>query len=140
MTEAFEKILRQGGRKPLRLQTDAGKEFYNAPFRRMLEKEGIHHFLTHEDAKASVVERFNRTLKQRMYHYFTACNTWAYLSVLPQLLDGYNRSFHRSIGMAPREVRDKNEGTVWTKLYGKRLKVGDRVRLSKKHRPFKKGY
>ena len=42
--------------------------------------------------------------------------------------------------MAPREVRDKNEGTVWTKLYGKRLKVGDRVRLSKKHRPFKKGY
>ena len=51
MTEAFEKILRQGGRKPLRLQTDAGKEFYDAPFRRMLEKEGIHHFLTHEDAK-----------------------------------------------------------------------------------------
>ena len=50
--------------------------------------------------------------------------------------------------MAPREVRDKNDGTVWTKLYGKRLKsrprpklkVGDRVRLSKKHRPFKKGY
>ena len=48
--------------------------------------------------------------------------------------------------MAPSNVTDKNEGSVRTKLYGKRLrprprpklKVGDRARLSKKHRPFKK--
>ena len=148
VTEALEKILRQSGRKPLRLQTDAGKEFYNAPFKRLLEKEDIHHFSTHGDAKASIIERFNCTLKQRMYRYFTARNTRTYLNVLPQLLDGYNGSRHRSIGMAPRDVTDKNEGAVWSKLYGKRLKqcprpklkVGDRVRLSKKHRPFKKGY
>ena len=57
MTRAFEKVLRQG-RKPQRLQTDAGKEFYNASFRWMLEREGIHHFSTHGDAKASVVGRF----------------------------------------------------------------------------------
>ena len=50
--------------------------------------------------------------------------------------------------MAPRYMTDQNEGSVWTKLYGKRLKslprpklkVGDWVRPSKKHRPFKKGY
>ena len=146
--EAFEKVLRQGGRKPLRLQADVSIEFYNAPFKRMLEKEGIRHFSTHGDAKASMVERFHRTLKQRMYRYFTARNTRTYVDVLPQLLDGYNRSFHRSIGMAPCNVTYKNEGSVWTKLYGKRmksrprpkLKVGDWVRLSKKHRPFKKGW
>ena len=122
VTEALEK-------------TNAGKEFYNAPFKRLLEKEGIHHFSTHGDAKASIVERFNRTLKQRMYHYFTGRNTRTYLNVLPQLLDGYNGSRHRSIGMAPRDVTEKNEGAVWSKLYGKRLKrrprpklkVGDRV-------------
>ena len=89
-----------------------------------------------------------RTLKQRMYHYFTARNTRAYLSVLSQLLDGYNWNVHRSIGMDPCDKTDKNEAAVWTKLYGKRmkrhprpkLKAGDRVRLSKKHSPFKKGY
>ena len=43
VTLAFEKVLRQG-RKPQRLQADLGKEVYNAPFRRMLEREGIHHF------------------------------------------------------------------------------------------------
>ena len=50
--------------------------------------------------------------------------------------------------MAPHDVTNQNEGSVRTKLYGKRLKshplpklkVGDRVRLSKKHCPFKKGY
>ena len=41
VTQAFENVLRQG-RKPQRLQTDLGKEFYNAPLRRMLEREGIH--------------------------------------------------------------------------------------------------
>ena len=75
VTEAFEKILRQGGRKPLRLQTNAFKVFYNAPFRRMLEKEGIHHSSTHGDEKASVVECFHCALKRRMYRYFTTHNT-----------------------------------------------------------------
>ena len=148
VAEAFEKIVRQSGRRPLRLQTDAGKEFYNATFRRLLEKEGIQHFSTHGDAKASIVERFNRTLKQRMYRYFTARNTRSYVGVLSKLVDGYNKGFHRSIGMAPVSVTKKNEAKVWKKLYGKRLKQkprpklkkGDRVRLSKKHRPFKKGY
>ena len=64
VAQAFEKVL-QHGRKPQHLQTDMGKEFYNAPFRRMLEREGIQHFSTLGDAKA-----FNRKLKERMYRYF----------------------------------------------------------------------
>ena len=118
VTQAFEKVLRQG-RKPHRLQRDLGKEFYNAPFRRMLKREGIQHFSTHGDAKAYVVERFNRTLNERMYRYFTART---YLNVLPQLLNGYNQTRHRSIATAPRDVTDDNERVVWTKLYGKRFK------------------
>ena len=147
VTQPFKNVLRQG-RKPQRLQKDLGKEFYNAPSCQMLKREGIQHFSMHRDAKASIVERFNRTLKECMYRYFTARNTGTYLNVLPQLLNGYNETRHQGIGMAPRDVTDDNERVVWTKLYGKRLKgrprpklkVGDRVRLNKKHRPFKKGY
>ena len=91
VTQAFENVLQQG-QKPQRLQTDLGKEFYNAPFRRNLEREKIQHFSTHGDAKASIVERFNRTLKERMYRYFTARNTRTYLNMLPQLLNGYNQT------------------------------------------------
>ena len=62
---------------------------------------------------------------------------------------GYNRSYHRSIKMAPEKVTMSNEGRVWKTLYAKRLgakrqraklKVGDRVRLNKKYRVFKKSY
>ena len=106
---AFESILQQaGGHHRRRLQTDKGKEFYNATLAKMLDRYGIRHFSTQGDAKASVVERFNRTLKGRMYRYFTAQGTQDYVSVLSALVEGYNKSLHRSIGMAPKDVTERN--------------------------------
>ena len=148
LVKAFEKILKQGRRHPNRLQTDRGKEFYNRTFQRWVDEQGIHHFSTEGDAKASVVERFNRTLKERLYRYFTAANTLRFDDVLPELVQGYNATRHRSIGMAPQDVTWDNEEAVWKRLYGQRLKsqkkpqfkVGDRVRLNKIHRTFEKGY
>jgi len=62
VTEAMAKILK-GGRKPINLKTDDGKEFYNKTFQDLMKQKGIHHFSTRGDTKSSVVERFNRTLK-----------------------------------------------------------------------------
>ena len=72
-------------------------------------------FSTHGDAKFSVVERlrFNRTLKTRMYRYFTSANTLRYDDVLQDLVRGYNASEHSSIGMAPKDVTLKNKRMVW---------------------------
>ena len=89
LVRAFDKILKRR-RHPNRLQTDRGKEFYNRTFQRWLDKQGIEHFSTEGDAKASVVERFNRTLKERLYRYFTAANTLKFDDVLPELVEGYN--------------------------------------------------
>ena len=102
LVKAFEKIVRQGGRHPNRLQTDRGKEFYNRTFQRWVDEQDIQHFSTEGDAKASVVERFNRTLKERLYRYLTTANTLRFDKVLPQLVQGYNATRHRSIGMPPR--------------------------------------
>ena len=146
VTAAFEKVLKQG-RTPINLQTDDGKEFFNRTFQSLMTRYGIHHFSTRGDTKASVVERFNRTLKQRMYRYFTTNNTLNFVPVLPALVKSYNRSYHRSIKMAPEQVTLANSEQVWENLYGKAmkrkvgmLKVGDHVRLNKKFRPFKKSY
>ena len=136
------------GRKPIQLQTDDGKEFHNKTVRSFLKEQNVHHFSTHGDSKANVVERFNRTLKERLYRYFTAKNTLKYDKVLPQVVKGYNATPHSSIGMAPNKVTVENSSDVWESLYGKRLKrsqpaqlmVGDRVRLNKKFRTFKKSY
>ena len=96
VTAAFEKILKQG-RTPINLQSDDGKEFFNKTFKGLLTRKGIHQFSTSGDTKASVVERFNRTLKQRLYRYFTVKNTLSFVPVLLSLVKSYNRSYHRSI-------------------------------------------
>ena len=150
VTAAFDTILKRAkGRTPIQLPPDNGKEFYNKTFSALMKSQNIHHFSTHGDTKASVVERFNRTLKERLYRYFTAANTLRYVQVLPKIVRGYNLSFHRSIGMAPAKVNHGNEDNVWNVLYAKRLqgkkskqtlKVGDKVRLNKKFRTFKKSY
>ena len=145
--KAFRSIFKEG-RKPLRLQTDDGKEFYNKTVREFLKKENVHHFSTQGDTKASVAERFNRTLKERLYRFFTAHNTHDFRQSLPAVVKGYNASPHLSIGIAPSQVTVSNSSKVWNKLYGGRwkrpqevkLKVGDRVRLNKKFRTFKKSY
>ena len=84
----------------------------------MLQRCGIHFYTSeNEDLKASVVERFNRTLKTKMYRYFTHANTRRYVDVLDDIVHSYNNTYHRSIGMAPVEVGPYNEDEVRARLY-----------------------
>lgn len=94
-----------------------GSAFYNAAVQAWFKKEGWDHFSTEGDSKASVVERWHRTLKQRIYRYLTAQTTLKYLGALPQLINTYNTTYHRSIGMKPLEVKPSNELKVWKRLY-----------------------
>ena len=148
LVTAFKKIL-ESGRKPEKIQTDQGIEFFNKHFKELMKKEEIHLYNTYNETKASVVERVIRTLKTRMWRYFTAKKTMRYTEVLQDLVDSYNRSKHRSIQKKPINVTQKNEREVWHTLYGEREKegpvkykfeVGDQVRISKMKRTFEKGY
>ena len=132
---------------PTTLQTDKGLEFLNRSARRLLKEHGVHHFSTHnEETKASIVERFNRTLKTRMWRYFTKYQTVRYIDALQDFVQSYNDTYHRSIGMAPSQVNAANQEEVWQRLYGHdgkgvpKFKVDDRVRISKAKRRFEKGY
>jgi transposase InsO family protein len=63
LKEAFRVIFKSGWR-PIRLQTDKGTEFTNRVFQKFLKENDAHFFTTYnEETKASIVERFNRTLK-----------------------------------------------------------------------------
>lgn len=152
VTEAFEKNILLLGNRCRMLQSDKGSEFVAKTFQDMLKRYDIHFYTSeNEDIKAAVVERFNRTLKTKMYRYFTFRNTYRYVDVLQELVDSYNNTRHSSIGMAPNEVTSANESLVRSRLYplksesGKprwRYDVGDTVRiaLSRHDAPFAKGY
>jgi hypothetical protein len=152
VVEAFRKILKESNRKPDRLFTDRGLEFLGRPFREFLEEEGIHQLMSQNDTvKASVAERYNRTLKTRLWKYFSYANNKKYLVILPHIVSAINHSYHRSIKMRPVDVNRTNENIVWNTLYGGeqarpqlrfRFNVGDSVRIpmKKDKGPFAKGY
>jgi hypothetical protein len=49
-------------------------------------------FTTYNDeTKASIVERFNRTLKTKMWKYFTHRETLMYMDILTEMVESYNR-------------------------------------------------
>ena len=149
IVEAFKVILALG-RKPQKIMTDQGTEFFNKSFQTLLRHEGIQLFNTFNETKASIVERVIRTFKSKMWRYFTAKKTLRYLEMLPDLVYSYNHSRHRSIRMKPAFVNSENEDDVFHTLYGSlfdnvkpikfKFKIGDRVRISKLKRKFEKGY
>ena len=116
---AFRVILRRAHpRKPQRIQTDKGTEFFNSDMRTLFRAERIHHFASESDQKAAVCERFNRTLKTRLWVYFTANNTRRYTNILQDIVYAYNHSPHRSIGMHPADCDNPvAERAAWKRLY-----------------------
>ena len=146
---AFKEIFSEG-RKPKRLWVDKGKEYYNKNVKELLASKGIEMYSTENEEKSMICERWNRTIKTKMWKQFTLQNSTEYLDMLPGLVKEYNNTKHRSIGMTPVEAsKKKNESIVFLKLYGDlkaqrslpKFKVGDRVRISKyKRKVFDKGY
>ena len=148
LVEAFKLIL-ASGRKPEKVMTNQGTEFFNRHFKALMEEENIEFYNTYNETKASIVERLNRTLKTKMWRYFTAKKTMRYIDVLPDLVYSYNHSVHRSIKMKPAQVTADNERQVWHTLYDDRdtskgpnykFTIRDQVRITKIKRTFEKGY
>ena len=57
VTQAFKDILSKSGRKPINLQTDNGKEFYNKHFQEVVKKHHINHYSSFSTMKTSIAER-----------------------------------------------------------------------------------
>ena len=117
----------------------------------LLAKNNIEICSTENEEKSSVCERWNRTIKEKMYKKFTIQNNTVYIDILPKILASYNYSKNRSIGMTVNAARKtENYGKVYWNLYGDlgadrlvqtAFKIGDTVRISKyKRKTFDKGY
>jgi len=131
------------------VRTDKGKAFLNKHFQEMLKREGIQfQVCKNSDMKCSVVERAHRTIRDRLYKYFTYKNTYRYIDVLPKFVKAYNDTVHPSTGMAPSRVTDSDILAIWKRMKEKRLRIrairakfraGQHVRISKEKMKFAKG-
>lgn len=151
VTEAFEKLIKLEGCYPKQLQTDDGKEFFNSHFQSMLKGYKINHYKTYnQEIKASLVERLQRTIKSKMFRYFTHTGSYRYLDVLQDLVSSYNNTVHSSTNLKPIAVTTKNQEEIWQTIYNPdeplppskkyKFEIGGKVRVSKYSTIFAKGY
>lgn len=151
IASAFVKILTTSHRAPVNLQTDMGKEFFNDTFKRLTESLKINHYSTFSVKKASIVERLIRTLKSKLYKYFSFSGSYKWFSQpLADVLLSYNNTQHSSTKYKPCDVNLSNQCEVMKNIMKSRLKnykaqknkfrVGDLVRISKYKGSFEKGY
>lgn len=147
---AFEKIIKSYKRIPVNLQTDFGTEFYNNEFERFLISKNINHYSTYSVKKASIVERLIKTLKGKLFRYFSFIGNYKWVGKpLDDILQSYNQTVHRTTKFKPSAVNSENEKEVMENIIksqnylqkkSNKFNVGDRVRISKYKSVFRKGY
>ena len=148
--------MKKSKRKPNKLWVDQGKEFYNEHMYKLfkfkkediLEKDANGEYKNQiysvfNASKNPVIERFNRTLTNKLWKQFTVQGNQKWLDILQPTVDKYNSSVHSTIGITPIEASEKpwlvkiqTEPTDNTPKF----KVGDRVRIFKWKDKFEKGY
>ena len=154
VVSAFKTIFSE--RKPVNLRTDRGLEFENSTFKKFCSTKNVRHFTSQDKKiKCSIVERVNRTLKEKMFRYFTSKGTRKYIDILDDLVSSYNNKIHRSIKMKPIDVNESTEQIAYRNLYSNKtlrniylknkskifhLPVGTTVRKNYELTPFDKSY
>ena len=147
IVDAFQKILDDSNRKPNKIWVDKGSEFYNNSFKKWLKDNDIEMYSIHSEGKSVVTERFNRTLKTKIYKYMTSVSKNMYINKLDDIVGEYNSTYHRTIKMQPVDVKyntyiDSMELRSKKEVNNKdsKFKVGNHVRISKYKNIFAKGY
>lgn len=148
VTKAMLAIFNAYERTPQYLQTDDGKEFFNKNFKNLMKEHTINHYSTFSILKASICERWNRTLKNMMWKMFSLNGSYRWIDNLKSIVDKYNNTYHRTIKMKPIDVNSTTKekhllSTVYNYIFKPitpKFKVGDSVRISKYKHIFEKGY
>ena len=99
-------------------------------------------YLTHNEGKSVVAERFVRTLKNKIYKYMNLVSENIYIDKLDDIVNEYNNTYHRTIKMKPINIKDNIYTNIDKEVNNKdpKFKVRDRVRILKYKSIFANGY
>jgi hypothetical protein len=120
---------------------DEGSEFKNIEFQNFCKENDIKLFLVKDDShKLGIINRYHRTLKNKLTKYFSAHDTVRWVDVLDNIVNNINHTVNRGIGIEPFKVNSFIENQIIQKAKEKtkdieqkesEIKIGDlcRVRL-----------
>lgn len=147
---AFKRILTRAADTPLTLVADKGCELRNRYFINFCKQKKINFFHNHTSVHAAFIERFNRTIQNKIYKYMTEQETKRYVDKIADFENSYNTSFHRAIGMSPEDAdKPQNHEKVAIELSryysniskeNPRYEINQLVRLALQKTAFHRGY
>ena len=145
ITNEFSNILSTSKRKPIKIESDRGAEFYNSIFQNFLKSKNIHHYSRYTDKGPSIAERVIRTTRNLLKKAVFEKRNADWLSELSFVTKQYNNTIHHSTKMKPIDASKKsNEKLVYSNLRDERqkqrpkFKLGDLVRTADTNRVFSK--
>ena len=131
ITNEFSNILTTPKRKPLKLESDRGSEFYNSIFQTFLKSKNIQHYSRFTDKGPSIAERVIRTVRNLLNKPVFEKGKADWLSELPSVIKKYNNTIHHSTKMTPNQASKKvNEKEVFSNLRDDRVKRQPKYKLS----------
>ena len=146
ITNEFSNILTKSQRKPLKLESDRGAEFYNTIFQNFLKSKNIHHYSRFTDKGPSIAERVIRTVRSLLKKPVFLAGEASWINELPSVIKKYNISIHSSTKMTPIQASKKiNEKLVFSNLRDNgvkrqpKFKLGQLVRTADIKKVFSKG-
>ena len=146
MTNEFSNILTKSKRKPLKIESDRGLEFYNSIFQNFLKSKNIQHYSRFTDKGPSIAERVIRTVRNLLKNPVFLAGNADWLSELPSVIKQYNNTIHHSIKMTPIQASKKsNQKLVYNNLKDDRevqkpkFELGQFVRTADIKKVFSKG-
>ena len=101
------------GRVPKRIRTDKGQIFRAKEVQSVSNNFRVIHMYAQNETKAAVAERAIKTIKTKIYRFLT----YRYTDELQTIVRSYNNTYHRTIGMAPKNVNNKNKTAVSWRMY-----------------------
>ena len=114
ITNEFSNIPIKSKRKPIKIESDRGAEFYKSIFQNFLKSKNIHHYSRFTDKGPSIAERVIRTVRDFLKKPAFLAGNADWLSELPSVIKQYNNTFHHSIKMTPIQASKKsNEKIVY---------------------------
>jgi hypothetical protein len=148
--DKLKEIIDKNKFSPLQIVSDNGGEFINNKMNEYLKEKKIYHntIEPHSPNSNGIVERFNRTLKQMIFKYFTLKDSLKWVDILDDLIENYNNTINSSVGKKPNEINEKNKNNVVeyveNKIFSpaitneKYFNDGDKVRILLKTKKFDK--
>lgn len=115
VTEAFKDIMVESGRRSRRLITDKGQELRAKKVQELMKKHDAIYSPIQNETKAIASERAIQTIK--IMRYLNYKDNYMYLPIIDDIVESYNQTFHRTIGVRPIDVKETNQEEVRLSTY-----------------------